>query len=859
MPDTNEKARILICEYEVLIAADLASRLKILGHEVCGQAARGEEALELVEQLQPDLVMMDIVLQGELDGIDAAEIIREKWRVPVVFLIADSDFERLDQTKSSTPFLYICKPFRNWDLKNTTGMALYFGHLEAEKRKIEESLSDTRSQLELIINSTPGPLAFINANEKYLFTNIAYRNLYNASSASIVGKNIEEILPATTYQNAKNKISRVLTGEAVRYKNMILTDQGQEIVLSLQYTPYFDGQGNVTAFLDTAEDITEQTHYEETVCESDRYYTEFINKIQAAIVVHGPDTRIISSNSKAQEILGLTEDQMLGRAAMESEWKFFNAAGKSLNPSEYPVNKVLATKQPLRDMIGGIYRPQTDDLVWVLVTADPVFDKENNIQLVIVTFMDITENQLTEKALRESESFLSATGMLAKVGGWELDASTLELKWTEQTYRIHELPLEHKPDFKEGIEFFHPDDIETLMTAFQRALKQGEPFDLELRFITAKGNNLWVRGICNPQVVDGKVIGLRGAFQDTTELRQAEEALRKSERMLSTIMANTKDGIIRTDRNFRHVFVNDTLCAETGFSSDQIVGKTDKEIGFPGDLSSLWRTKYEKVFLTGKSEIFEFMFVKPNKGERIFHAVATPEFNEDNEVETILSSIRDITELKHTEKALRESENRYRSMIDFSPLGIGIVNTGGVIVTANQSLASILGYGVEELIGMNGGDLTHPEDLIKERKFFKPLLRGEIRSYNLEKRYRHKDGGYFWYNVTVANLLGSYSDDAFLLGFIEDINNRKHLEQERENLINDLQNALAEIKELRGFLPICANCKKIRDDKGYWQQVEQYIQDRTDARFSHSICPDCMKKLYPDIADEILNRSNNDE
>jgi len=67
---------------------------------------------------------------------------------------------------------------------------------------------------------------------------------------------------------------------------------------------------------------------------------------------------------------------------------------------------------------------------------------------------------------------------------------------------------------------------------------------------------------------------------------------------------------------------------------------------------------------------------------------------------------------------------------------------------------------------------------------------------------------------------------------------------EREKLIIDLQEALAKVKQLSGFLPICASCKKIRDDKGYWQQVEEYIRDHSEAEFSHGICPDCAKKIY---------------
>lgn len=76
---------------------------------------------------------------------------------------------------------------------------------------------------------------------------------------------------------------------------------------------------------------------------------------------------------------------------------------------------------------------------------------------------------------------------------------------------------------------------------------------------------------------------------------------------------------------------------------------------------------------------------------------------------------------------------------------------------------------------------------------------------------------------------------------------RKRAEEEREKLIKELQDALARVKTLHGLLPICSSCKKIRDDKGYWNQIESYIQDHSDAEFTHSLCPVCVKKLYPDL------------
>ena len=91
---------------------------------------------------------------------------------------------------------------------------------------------------------------------------------------------------------------------------------------------------------------------------------------------------------------------------------------------------------------------------------------------------------------------------------------------------------------------------------------------------------------------------------------------------------------------------------------------------------------------------------------------------------------------------------------------------------------------------------------------------------------------------------------------LAEIEERKKAEAEKEKLILELRKALQEVKVLSGFLPICASCKKIRDDKGYWNQIEEYIRKHSHAEFSHGICPDCSKKLYPDIHDEIQRRLN---
>jgi len=155
---------------------------------------------------------------------------------------------------------------------------------------------------------------------------------------------------------------------------------------------------------------------------------------------------------------------------------------------------------------------------------------------------------------------------------------------------------------------------------------------------------------------------------------------------------------------------------------------------------------------------------------------------------------------------------------------------------------------VDELLAMNITELDMPDAAKEAPGRIERMLKGEW--IKTEITHRRKDGTIF--SVEISAGLLEFGNHKYILAFDRDITERKVNEQEREKLILELQDALDKIKTLRGLLPICAWCKKIRDDKGYWKKVETYIEEHSDAMFTHGICPECLKRISPELSDNSL-------
>ncbi|MFC1495073.1 PAS domain-containing protein [Thermodesulfobacteriota bacterium] len=174
----------------------------------------------------------------------------------------------------------------------------------------------------------------------------------------------------------------------------------------------------------------------------------------------------------------------------------------------------------------------------------------------------------------------------------------------------------------------------------------------------------------------------------------------------------------------------------------------------------------------------------------------------------------------------------------------------------SENVTQITGYEAQEFIDESSFwfDHVHPEDQPIISSEVHKVFKTDLHSY--EYRFQCKDRSYIWVRDEMKLVRNKDGNPIEIIGCWLDITKRKRAEEQRNRLILDLQKTLSEVKTLRGFLPICSHCKKIRDDKGYWNQIEAYIQDHSEAEFSHSICQECAKKYYPnmDLNDEEENQ-----
>lgn len=308
------------------------------------------------------------------------------------------------------------------------------------------------------------------------------------------------------------------------------------------------------------------------------------------------------------------------------------------------------------------------------------------------------------------------------------------------------------------------------------------------------GSLLFVEILAKPTLYQGRparVIALR----DITGRKQIELKLRQNQALLQAIMDNSSANIYVKDMEGRYVLVNQRIVELYDLDPGQVQGKTDYDFMPPAVADRLYKNDKE-VIATGHAIETEEQILLPD-GIHHYIAIKFPLYAEDGTPYGLCGISTDITERKRAEESLRESEERFRAIFDRAPIGIELSDRDGRIVKANSILQEMLGYTEDELLQMTFADFSHPDDRATSVVSYQRMIDGEVDTYLIEKRYMHKTGRPVWVQVTVSVIRDATGQAQYAIGVVEDITERRRVDQERAELqaqvINAQQAALREL------------------------------------------------------------------
>lgn len=290
--------------------------------------------------------------------------------------------------------------------------------------------------------------------------------------------------------------------------------------------------------------------------------------------------------------------------------------------------------------------------------------------------------------------------------------------------------------------------------------------------------------------------------------------------------------------------VNDGFVNMMGYPHAEVLGKTTADL-------KIWCHEGDRVRVVqeltrnGKIEGMELQFRK--KSGEILTGLYSAEIIEIDNEKSILSTVIDITERRKAEEDLRRSEEKYRTILENITEGYFESDLEGNVVFVNDSACEMMGCAKEDLYGKNYRQFTTPATKERIQETYGEVFRTGLTSKMGDYEIIRKDGAIRVHQLIVGLIRDAAEQPVGFRSMARDVTERRQAEKEREKLITDLQKALADIKTLSGLLPICSSCKKIRNDKGYWERLESYIGSRSEAVFSHGICPECARSLYPEL------------
>jgi PAS domain S-box-containing protein len=412
--------KIMVVEDEAIIATRLQQRLTQMGYDVLGVAYSGEEALEKARNLSPDLILMDIMIPGKLDGIAVAEIVKSEMDIPVIFLTAFSEEKIIERAKKAEPFGYILKPFQDLEIKASIEVAFYKKEMERALRESEKRFKDFLENL--------GDTAY----ETDAFGNVTYTNktaetLTGLPLKKLIGKPFLPLFTEKSQKIAMDVYQRTLNGERPEYE---LTFTNGKIAC-FKNEPLIDEDGKIFGVFGVARDITYRKQAERALKKSEERYRALAENTGIGFWQTTLDGHMIYINPAMRQMLEIEDSEEFHGKTYHS---FYNAENQEI------IKRELAKRQK------GISSTYEVELIGkkgtkrnVMISGAPIFLSEDKIHSAIATFTDITDKKRAEKSLMEAHDELERR---VKERTFELSNALETIKRSEKELYQRKLNLE---------------------------------------------------------------------------------------------------------------------------------------------------------------------------------------------------------------------------------------------------------------------------------------------------------------------------------------------------------------------------------------------------------------------------------
>ncbi len=391
-----------------------------------------------------------------------------------------------------------------------------------EQKEQEQKLQQIHRQFETVMETMSAAVFLKDVDGEYTVMNQACRELFDVGDKDITGLTDYNIFPPDVAEKAKKDDQRVIeNGEVIEIEETVPTATGNTVRLTRKSPVYDDGE--VVALCGVSTDITEQKRREQDL---ERLKDQF------ELAVEGADLGVWDWDMTTDR-LEFNEQwaEMLGYSREELEFSF-DTWERLVHPDDLPsaTDAIEAHIEGDAGLYSHEIRMQTKqgDPKWIL-TAGRVVDR--NDEMAATRFagvhIDINDRKQAEEELKRTTQFLQETQEVATVGGWEVSLRSERMQWSDELYRIHGLPPDAGPTPEEAIEFYHPDDRDSIREAFDRLTTDGESYELELRIVTADDEVRWVRTHGEPRYEDDEIVAVHGTLQDITERKEREQELQR--------------------------------------------------------------------------------------------------------------------------------------------------------------------------------------------------------------------------------------------------------------------------------------------------------------------------------------------